>query len=98
MKAFIINENDAGQRLDRFIKKVAPALPASLLQRYIRIKRIKLNSKKAENATVLAPGDTVTLYINDEFFPPDAGSALSFMAAQQKLTVVYEDENILLAD
>lgn len=98
MKCFVINENDAGQRLDRFIKKVAPSLPASLLQRYIRIKRIKINNKRAENATVLLPGDTVELYINDEFFPPEDSSALSFLAARQQLAVVYEDENILLAD
>lgn len=98
MKAFVINENDAGQRLDRFVKKVAPSLPAALLQRYIRIKRIKVNNKRTDNATVLAFGDTVELYINDEFFPPDESSSFAFLAAQQKLTVVYEDENILLAD
>ncbi|KAF5034300.1 Ribosomal large subunit pseudouridine synthase C [anaerobic digester metagenome] len=98
MKSFVINENDAGQRLDRFIKKIAPSLPSSLLQRYIRIKRIKVNNKRAENATVLVPGDRVELYINDEFFPPDETSTFAFLAAQQKLMVVYEDENILLAD
>ncbi|MFV0496977.1 MAG: RluA family pseudouridine synthase [Candidatus Fimivivens sp.] len=98
MKSFIINKNDADQRLDRFVKKVAPALPSSLLQRYIRIKRIKINGKRAENATVLTLGDTVTLYINDEFFPPDEASVFAFLAAQKKLSIVYEDENILLAD
>ncbi len=98
MKSFVINENDAGQRLDRFVKKVAPSLPSSLLQRYIRIKRIKVNNKRAENATLLLKSDTVDLYINDEFFPPEASSAFSFLAAQQKLSVIYEDENILLAD
>ena len=98
MKEFLINENDAGQRLDRFIKKAAPLLPPSLMQRYIRIKRIKVNGKRAENAYMLALGDTVQLYINDEFFPPESDSKLSFMAARGKLNVVYEDENILLAD
>ncbi|MBQ4538931.1 MAG: RluA family pseudouridine synthase [Oscillospiraceae bacterium] len=98
MKEFLINENDAGQRLDRFIKKAAPLLPPSLMQRYIRIKRIKVNGKRAENAYMLALGDTVQLYNNDEFFPPESDSKLSFMAARGKLNVVYEDENILLAD
>ena len=98
MKEFLINENDSGQRLDRFIKKAAPLLPSSLMQRYIRIKRIKVNGKRAENAYMLALGDTVQLYINDEFFPPESDSKLSFMAAKGKLNIVYEDENILLAD
>ena len=98
MKAFPINQNDAGQRLDRFVKKVAPTLPGGLLQRYIRIKRIKVNGKRAENNTILSPGDLVELYINDEFFPPEETSPLAFLAAKRELNIVYEDENLLLAD
>ncbi len=98
MKAFTINQNDAGQRLDRFVLKVAPSLPGGLLQRYIRIKRIKRNGKRTQNNQILAAGDLVELYINDEFFPPEADSPLSFLAAGQELTIVYEDENLLLAD
>ena len=33
MKEFIISENDAGQRLDRFLAKAVPLLPASLADR-----------------------------------------------------------------
>ncbi len=98
MKEFLINQNDAGQRLDRFVKKVAPSLPSSLLQRYIRIKRIKINGKRGENASVLQPGDMVQMYINDEFFPPEEGSSTEFMAAKGSLNIVYEDENIMLVD
>ena len=98
MKAFPINQNDAGQRLDRFVKKVAPTLPGGLLQRYIRIKRIKVNGKRAENNTILSPGDLVELYINDEFFPPEETSPLAFLAAKRELNIVYEDENLLLVD
>ena len=43
MKEFTITQNDAGQRLDRWIAKAIPLLPASLAQKYIRLKRIKLN-------------------------------------------------------
>jgi 23S rRNA pseudouridine955/2504/2580 synthase len=42
MKEFLINRNDAGQRLDRFAEKAAPLLPMSLAQKYIRIKRINV--------------------------------------------------------
>ena len=98
MKTFYINQNDAGQRLDRFVKKAAPALPASLMQRYIRIKRIKVNKKRAENAQMLQIGDVVEMYINDEFFPPEEANELEFLLAGDRLNIVYEDENILLAD
>ena len=45
MKELTINKNDAGQRLDRFVGKAVPLLPESLLQKYIRLKRIKVNGK-----------------------------------------------------
>ena len=48
MKEFTIGTNDAGQRLDRFLAKAVPLLPASLAQKYIRLKRIKLDGKRAE--------------------------------------------------
>ncbi|MEG1774298.1 MAG: RluA family pseudouridine synthase, partial [Oscillospiraceae bacterium] len=79
MKAFTIEPNDAGQRLDRFVQKVAPTLPGSLLQRYIRIKRIKVNKKRAQNADFLQVGDLVELYLNDEFFLSDHAPQLEFL-------------------
>ena len=74
MKEFIIRENDAGQRLDRFIAKAVPLLPTSLCQKYIRKKRIKLNGKSASQKHMLEAGDVVTMYINDEFFLPTKAS------------------------
>ena len=68
MKELSIGKNDEGQRLDRFVSKSVPLLPASLLQKYIRLKRVKLNGKRAERDTRLTAGDTLQLYINDEFF------------------------------
>ena len=68
MKAFPIGPNDAGQRLDRFLEKAVPLLPASLAQKYIRIKRIKRNGGRVERDTRLEAGDVLQLYINDEFF------------------------------
>lgn len=57
MKEFQITKNDAGQRLDRFLAKTVPLLPASLAQKYIRLKRVKLNGKRAERDMRLAEGD-----------------------------------------
>ena len=68
MKELTIGPNDAGQRLDRFLAKAVPLLPASLAQKYIRLKRIKLGGKRVERDTRLNEGDVLQLYINDEFF------------------------------
>ena len=42
MKSFIINSNDAGQRVSKFVEKTVPALPQGLLYKSFRLKRIKL--------------------------------------------------------
>ena len=98
MKELTIQKNDAGQRLDRFLSKAIPLLPESLLQKYIRIKRVKLNGKGAKRDTRLNEGDTLSLYINDEFFEKPTEDNAWLKIASPKLTIVYEDENILLAD
>ena len=98
MKEFTIGPNDSGQRLDRFLSKSVPLLPASLAQKYIRIKRIKLNGARAERDTRLVEGDVLQLYINDEFFDTPREDNAYLTVASPKLNVVYEDENILLAD
>jgi len=98
MKEFVIGPNDAGQRLDRFLAKAVPLLPASLAQKYIRIKRIKLGGARVERDTRLKTGDVLQLYINDEFFEKPREDNAYLTVATPKLDIVYEDENILLAD
>ncbi len=98
MKELTIGANDAGQRLDRFLAKAVPLLPASLAQKYIRIKRIKCNGIRAERDQRLQSGDVLQLYINDEFFDKPREDNAYLTVAVPKLSVVYEDENIILVD
>lgn len=96
MRSFIIKENDSNQRLDKFIQKAVPRLPKTLLYKYIRLKRIKVNGKKSEISYKLKVGDLIELYINDEFF--ETSSEKDFLLVPATIDVVYEDENILLVD
>ena len=98
MKEMTIGSNDAGQRLDRFLAKAVPLLPASLAQKYIRIKRIKLNGGRAERDTRLQAGDLLQLYINDEFFDKPREDNAYLTVAAPRLNIVYEDAHILLVD
>ncbi len=98
MREFIIGANDAGQRLDRFVGKAVPLLPESLLQKSIRLKRIKLNGKAAKGDTRISEGDVIRLFIADEFFQkPTADNAWRKISVPH-VTVLFEDKNILLAD
>ncbi|MCQ2463367.1 MAG: RluA family pseudouridine synthase [Clostridia bacterium] len=95
MKSFTINKNDSGQRMDKYLTKSFPNLPKSLMYKYIRLKRIKLNGKRTEISTRLNEGDLVELYINDEFLVKGEAH-YDFMSASKSIDVVYEDDNIML--
>ena len=98
MKVFTVGKNDEGQRLDRFAAKAVPLLPDSLLHKYIRTKRIKLNGRPAKQDVRLQCGDELAFYIADEFFEvPNENNAWRKIASP-KLHILYEDENILLVD
>ncbi len=94
MKTFKINKNDANQRLDKFIFKAMPSFPNSLLQKLIRKKDVKLNGKRTEAKTILCEGDVITIYIKEEtFFEKE-----KFSPEKVDLSIVYEDENIVVID
>jgi 23S rRNA pseudouridine955/2504/2580 synthase len=91
-----ISKNDAGQRLDKFITK-SLGLPMSLLYKSIRLKKIKVNRKRAECNTMLAEGDVIQCFLSDEFFEKKVGR-VSFESITPRLSIIYEDENIMLLD
>ena len=97
MKESIIKKNDSGQRLDKYLSKAYGNLPISLMYKYIRTKRIKVNSKRTDAAYKLAEGDTVTLYINDDLLRPSKPK-FEFTSAPAVIDAVYEDKNILLVN
>ncbi len=97
MKTVLINGNDSGQRLDKFLGKYCINMPQSLMYKAIRKKRIKVNGKKSEISYRLAEGDVVDMYINDEFFEEQEYNS-TYRTLEPKLNIVYEDDNILLMD
>ena len=92
-----IGKNDGGQRLDKFLTKSYPNLPQSMLYKAIRKKDIKINGKRCENSTRLQEGDVVSLFLKEEFFQKEERPE-DFLKAPKKLSIVYEDENIMLLD
>ena len=96
MRELTIRKNDAGQRLDRFVAKSLPLLPSALLQKYIRLKRVKVNGGRAERDYRLKEGDVLQLYINDEFFDKPREENMFLTLFRPSLEIVYEDENLML--
>lgn len=96
MRELTVGKNDAGQRLDKFLSKAVRGLPFSMMYKAIRTKKIKVNRARAKENQMLAAGDTVQLFLRDEFFELPTGDAGTLSSIRPKLSVVYEDENILL--
>ncbi len=97
MKEFVINNNDSGQRIDKFILKAMPDMPKSMMYKLIRKKDIKLNGKRCELSDRLCEGDVVRVYVKDELSAVREQS-LDFLNAPAELDIVYEDENILVVN
>ena len=98
MRTVVINQNDAGQRLDKFLLKYLKTMPQSLVYKALRKKRIKVNGKRQPENYVLCAGDSLDLYINDEFFENASPEEAYRRIKTPNVTVIYEDSHILLVD
>ena len=98
MREITLTQREEGKRFDRWLYKELPALPMSLGQKYLRLKRFKVNGKPAHKDTALHAGDVVSLYIGDEFIekPREVDRFLANIA--WRLNRLYEDEHILLVE
>ena len=97
MKEFIVGTNDAGQRLDRWLAKTLPLLPPAGPEVHpSQAGQAQRQGGKAGRAS--GPGDLLQLYINDEFFQTPTPENAFLSLYQPKLTILYEDEHILLVD
>lgn len=97
MLRYEIGKNDADMRMDKLLQKLMPTLPKSLMYKYIRTKKIKLNGKRTDISFKPQIGDIIEAYIPDEF-GAKAEPKYDFLSASDKIDIVYEDENILLVD
>ena len=96
MREIIIEKNDAGQRLDKFLTKAVKGLPQSMMYKLIRTKKIKVNRKRAEQNYMLCKGDSIQLFIREEFFESPERDDGALGRIKPKLNIVYEDDNIIL--
>lgn len=98
MREIIIKENDAGQRLDKFMEKRFPSMPKPLIYKYLRKKCVRVNGRRTDQADLrLITGDRLTFFISDEFFE-EQKKETEFLDLSPSFGIVYEDKNILLAE
>lgn len=104
MQSVTIGNNQAGQRLDKFLHKYLPAAGTGFLYKMLRKKNITLNGRKAEGFEILAPGDELSFFFSEETFRKFSGSPVSVdeyvraYRSLQDVRVLYEDADVLLAE
>ena len=106
MREFIIGSNEAQQRLDKYLKKLLPNASTGFLYKMMRKKNITCNGKKVTGKESLKKGDIIRVFFSEETltkFMRDAKALQQEYEMLQELPmkglkVIYEDEDILIAD
>lgn len=98
MKELIIHDNEAGQRLDKLLRKYLSEAPGSFIYKMLRKKNIVLNGKKATGNEHLKKGDSVKLFLSDDTiakFQASGKTVEESIKNTVKLDVIYEDQNVI---
>ncbi len=97
MKEIEVTRNEAGQRLDRFLKKFMPKASAGFIYKMIRKKRIKVNGQRATSQYILMVHDRIQLYLSEDTIS-EFQNEKRMVVKKATLDVIYEDTNILLVN
>lgn len=99
MKKIEIKENDSKQTLIKFLQKYFKGAPKSLIQKFIRLKRIKVNGKKQDSSYSLEEGDIVDIYIYDEVIDEWRNSASeNSVKSKLNLDIAFENDDVVIID
>lgn len=96
MQEIIINENEAGQRFDKYLFKYFKEAPSSFIYKMLRKKNIVLNGKKSDGKDKLAVGDSIKVFMADETISKFRGVSQIEVVQTVELDVVYEDDNVIM--
>jgi 23S rRNA pseudouridine955/2504/2580 synthase len=97
MKQFTVQQNEAGQRLDKLLAKILNKAPKSFIYKMLRKKNITLNGKKAEGSEMLGMNDEIKMFLSDdtiEIFSEPVETTF----VEEQLVVIYEDPHILIVN
>jgi len=94
MKQIKITENEAEQRLDRFLRKYLKDYKLGDIYKLFRTNKVKVNNKKNKENYMLQVGDNIQLYISEEV----KTEAVKSVGSDQPIDIVYEDENLMLVN
>ncbi|WP_297520356.1 RluA family pseudouridine synthase [uncultured Clostridium sp.] len=92
-----IGLNEAGQRLDKFLRKLLKDVPLSTIFKALRKGDVRVNGKKQKEKYSLVKGDLVTIKYITSNAKNESPKKFQTVDAS-KIKIVYEDENMVLVE
>lgn len=99
MQEFIIQKEEAGQTVMKYLARLLPEASMGLLRKSMRKKNIVLNGKKIEGREKIAAGDSVKVWFSDETIEKFRGKREEAPKRDYpdfETWILYEDENIVI--
>lgn len=99
MQEFIIQKEEAGQTVMKYLARLLPEASMGLLRKSMRKKNIVLNGKKIEGREKIAAGDSVKVWFSDETIEKFRGKKEEAPKRDYpdfETWILYEDENIVI--
>ena len=91
-KTYIVDSTYEGIRIDRWIRNNLGKVPQSLIEKNLRIGKIKLNKKKIKSSTKLRKKDTINTY-DLTFEINKTNKKIKFIPTSN---VIKENENLII--
>lgn len=95
MKELRITENDANQRIDKYLKKLLVNAPTNFIYKMFRKKDIKVNGKKVDEKYILKNNDLVELFLYEDKFQ-EFTTVKNVYQVAKTFKVLYEDKHVLI--
>ena len=97
-KSFTVDDEYNDSRLDKWFKNEVINLPHSLIEKIIRINKIKVNKKKTKSSYRLQTGDLVEVYDISKFKPIDKKKKIKYLPKKKEIGsyneyVIEDNEN-----
>jgi 23S rRNA pseudouridine955/2504/2580 synthase len=98
LREIIIGENEANQRLDRFLLKYLNNSTRSNIYKLLRKKVIKINGKREKENYFLQEKDKVQIFLSDEALDNLIKEEKVELVKNVNIDIVYEDDEILIVN
>ena len=100
-KSYIVGKDYSNSRFDKWFKIKIIDLPQSLIQKIIRLKKVKINKKKTKTSYRLQIGDKIEVFDLSKFTPNNKKKIIKYKPSKKELNlydgfIIENNENFIV--